>query len=93
MRPKTAGAKGSTRFESSADGDLPNIRRPLTFRISYWLFGISGVGLSVTTACIVMYRAGSPDEGPWYYLAILFGLPSAVCAYMAGFVRAVGEVR
>lgn len=79
-------------LELAGEAGVRRRRRPLTRRISLRLFVVAGVGVAASALCIVMYRA-SLDALPWKYLAILFGLPSALLAYIACFVRAMDEVR
>lgn len=74
-----------------ADGDTH--AQALTHQISRWLFVVVGLGLSATVVCIVMYRTGSRTDVPWSYLAIVCGLPSALFAFLACFVRAMDEIR
>jgi hypothetical protein len=93
VNTKTAVAGIGAYLEIGADGDIQTQPRSLTRRISRWLFFVVGLGLSATVVCIVMYRTGSRTDVPWYYLAILFGNPSAFLAYLACFVRAVDEVQ
>jgi peptidoglycan/LPS O-acetylase OafA/YrhL len=85
-------APGDAYVELAEEGDVRQ-RRPLTHQVSRWLFVVVGVGLMATVVCIVMFRTGSRDDVPWYYLAIVFGLPSALCAFLACFVRALDDVR
>jgi hypothetical protein len=80
-------------FELAGEGDIRGQRRPLTHRVSRWLFVVVGVGLSATVVCIVMYRTGPGDEMPWYYLAIFFGLPSALCATFGCWVHVLDDMR
>ncbi len=80
-------------IELAEEGGIRGQRRPLTHQISLWLFVVVGVGLMAAVVCIVMYRTGSRDEMPWYYLAIFFGLPSAVCACFACWAHALDDIR
>ena len=90
MKSDTTVAEGDVSFELA--GDLRSQRRPLTHQVSLWLLVAVGVGLSATVVCIVMYRTGSRVEIPWDHLAILFGLPSAVCATFACWVHALDDM-
>jgi hypothetical protein len=78
-------------IEVGSDGDIQSQPRSLAHRISRWLFVVVGIGMSATAVCLVMYRTGSRADVQWYYLAILFGNPSALLGFIAGFVRAVDE--
>ena len=93
VNTNTAVAGIGAYLEIGADGEIQTRPRSLTLKISRWLFVVVGLGLSATVVCIVMYRTGSRTDVPWYYLAILFGNPSAFLAYIACFVRAVDEVQ
>ena len=93
MKSHTTVAPGDTYFELDEEGDIRSQRRPLTHLVSLWLFVIVGVGLIATVVCIVIYRTGSRDEMPWYYLGIFFGLPSAVCSCFACWAHALDDIR
>ena len=93
VKSHTTVAESSAYFEPAEEGDLRSQRRPLTHQVSLWLLVVVGVGLSATVVCIVMYRTGSRDEMPWYYLAIFFGLPSALFATLACWVHALDDMR
>lgn len=92
MNAHASTAAGAIDLELARETGRERGRRPLTQRISLRLFVVVGVGVAAAALCIIMYRT-SRDAVPWKYLAIFFGLPSALLAYIACFVRAMDEVR
>ena len=93
VKSHTTVAEGVSYIDPADTNDIRSQRRPLTHLVSLWLLVVVGVGLSATVVCIVMYRTGSRDDVPWYYLAIFFGLPSALCATLACWVHALDDMR
>jgi hypothetical protein len=93
VKTHATGAPGIAYYELSEEGDIRTGRKPLTHRVSLWLFVLVGVGLLATAVCIVMYRTGSRVDVQWHNLAIFFGLPSALCATFACWVHAVDDMR
>lgn len=79
-------------FELVEEADTRAEHRPLTQKVSLWLFGVFGVFLSIAAVCIVMYRTGSLDDVSWNYLAIAFGCLGALIGFFACLARALDDI-
>jgi hypothetical protein len=92
MEAHTALAERDAHVELAEAGDIRTQRRSFTQKVSLWLFVVVGICLLAAAVCIVMFRTGTRDDVPWYYLAIVLGLPSGPLGFFACFARALDDI-